>query len=129
MNVALTLARYALSSSICGAARHASISSSTVNIAIVNATTDAFFCRFLQNRVQTLASAAPSLIAPGLAFMFPAVESVALASATNVTAAWTSGSVFEASCQLTYSALFRGLSPPLGLSITIRCPQSTILSR
>ncbi len=58
--------------------------------------------------------------------MFPVLEPVASASATNVTAAWTSGSVLEATCQQTYSALFRGVSPPLGLKISILCPQSTL---
>ncbi len=117
--------RYALSSSICGAARHASLDSSIVNVTIVNATSAFFYCRSLQNQMQTTGSAAPSLIAPGLAFMFPALEASATAAAANVTAAWTAGAVFQAACQQTYSTLFRGLTPPSGLAITVRCPQCT----
>ncbi len=117
--------RYSLSSSICGAARHASLDSSIVNVTIVNVTSAFFYCRSLQNQVQTTGSAAPSLIAPGFAFIFPAIEAPATAAAVNVTAMFTSGTVFEAACQQTYSTLFRGLAPPIGLTITVRCPQCT----
>jgi hypothetical protein len=117
--------RYALASPICGAALHASLAASAVNITIVNATSSFFYCRALQNRVQTVSSAAPSLVAPGLAFMFTALEPATVEAATNVTAMWTAGSTFVATCQQTYSNLFRSLTPPIGLKITIQCPQCT----
>jgi hypothetical protein len=96
---------------------------SSVNITIVNATKAFFFCRALQNRVQTTSSAAPSLIAPGLAFMFTALEPAAITAATNVTAMLTAGSTLQAACQQTFSSLFRGLTPPSGVKITIHCPK------
>jgi hypothetical protein len=94
----------------------------------VNATSAFFYCRALQNRVQTVGSAAPSLVAPGLAFMFTALEPATVEVASNVTAMWMAGSVFVAACQQTYSTLFRSLTPPIGLKITIQCPQCTKLA-
>ncbi len=79
--------------------------------------------------MQTIGSAAPSLVAPGLAFMFTAHEPAAVAAAVNVTAMWANGSVFEATCQQTYSSLFRGLAPPFGVRIAIRCPQCAVYSQ
>jgi hypothetical protein len=119
-------ASYSLASPICGAARHAGLpSSSSFNVTIVNVTAAFFFCRASQNQVQTAGSGAPSLVAPGLAFSFAALEPAVARAASTLTAALSSAAVLNATCQQTFSELLRGRTPALGATIRITCPKCT----
>jgi hypothetical protein len=88
-------------------------------------TTAFFFCQGFQHQVQTAGSAAPSPVAPGLAFMFAAAEPDMASASAMVAASLGSSTVLNATCQQTFSELFRGIAPALGTNISIMCPKRT----
>ena len=118
--------RYAASSSICGAARHASAFSAAfapllvVNISQVSVPVATAYCQSMQNQVQTSAGVA-SAIEP--AFYFPTLEQSIASLAAVVTAVWNTSVPLNATCQQTFASLFRGLVPPRNTRATISCPQ------
>ena len=124
--------RYAASSSICGAARHASAFSAVfapllvVNVSQVSLPVATAYCQLLQNQVQTSAGVA-SAIEP--AFYFPSLEQSAASLAAVVSAVWNTSAPLNATCQQTFSSLFRGLVPPRNTRVTISCPQCMMTLR
>jgi hypothetical protein len=124
--------RYALSSSICGAARHASAFAAEfaplllVNVSQVTVSDTTAYCQYLQNQVQTSAGVPAASLPARAAFFFPAVEPSTARLAAIVSASLNSSVPLNATCQQTFASLFRGLIPPLHTHVTISCPQCTI---
>ncbi len=124
--------RYALSSSICGAARHASAFAAElaslllVNVSQMMVSDTTAYCQYQQNQVQTSAGVPAAMLPARAAFYFPAVEPSTARLATIVSRSLNSSVPFNATCQQTFSSLFRGLVPPLHSHVTISCPQCTM---
>jgi hypothetical protein len=121
--------RYAISSSICGAARHALASPSYPYSSVyafpyeVTVPETEVYCQSLQNQVQTSAGMASAIAPARSAFYFLNVETETSQLARVVSASFNSDVPLNATCQHTFASLFRGLVPPRNTRVTIACPQ------